>query len=75
MLAGSKYIFAGTDQGRVRMYKLPLNGDFTEMKVGQGAVTQLGLGLDDSYLFAATADGIVSVYDVPTESTTVSARK
>lgn len=57
------------------MYKLPLTGDFTEMKVGSGPVTQLALGLDDGYLFAATADGLVAVFDMPLEANQLIPRK
>ena len=68
MYAGSKYFYAGTEHGKVRMYRLPLTGEHTEMKVGLGAVTQLTLGQEDSYLYAATADGVVSVFDVPNDT-------
>lgn len=47
------------------MYKLPLSGDFVEVRVGLGPVTMLELGQDDAFLYVATADGAVFVFDLP----------
>ena len=50
------------------MYKLPLTGDYTELKVGLGAVTQLALGQEDAFLYVATTDGTISVFDLPADA-------
>ena len=75
VLAASRYFFAGTEHGKVRTYKLPLTGEHSEIKVGQGAVTQLALGQDDCFLFVTTADGMVSVFDIPPDSSQLVPRK
>lgn len=75
LLVGGKYLVAGTETGRVRMYKLPLTGEYGELKVGKGALTQLALGMEDCYLYAACTDGSVSVLDMPQSSATLGPRK
>ena len=73
--AGSRFLMAGTETGRVRIYKLPLTGEHAEVKVGRGAITQLTLGLDDAYLYAACTDGSVTVLDMPPNTVSLAARK
>ena len=58
-------MFAGTESGSIRCYRLPLaSGDCQELRCCGGAVTRLALAEGDTLLLAAAADGAVFVLDV-----------
>ncbi|PRW57644.1 Cilia- and flagella-associated 57 [Chlorella sorokiniana] len=61
---GGRLLFAATEDGSVRAYKLPLTPDFHAVRCGGAPVTRLALTRDESTLFAATADGCLHVLDV-----------
>eukprot|EP00887_Chlorella_sp_A99_P007960 scaffold12.g7960.t1 len=63
--AGGRLLFAATEDGAVRTYKLPLGeSEFTSARCGGGAVTRLAASADEALLFAATSEGCVFVFDV-----------
>ena len=64
--SGGRLLFAATDDGAVRCYKLPL-GPACECQVlrcGGAPITRLAATRDEATLFAATADGCLFVFDV-----------
>lgn len=65
---GGKVMFAATLTGGVRSYRVPLNGDFNEIRSHSGSITGLRLFFDDSLLFTVSDDGALFVFDVRTES-------
>lgn len=62
--SGGKTLYAGTDTGCIRAYKLPLSGEQQEVRCFSGAVTRLRLSHDDSLLYATSADGSLFVFEV-----------
>lgn len=64
MHAGGKTLYAGTENGAIRAYKLPLSGEYAQICAFHGAVTRLRLGADDASLFATSADGALFVFDI-----------
>lgn len=62
--AGGRLLFAATEDGAVRSYKLPLSAEFQATRCGSGAVTCIAATHDELLLFAATAEGCVFVFDV-----------
>ncbi|CAL8468481.1 g8021 [Coccomyxa elongata] len=61
---GGKTLYAGTDTGCIRAYKLPLSGEQQEVRCFSGAVTRLRLSHNDSLLYATSADGSLFVFEV-----------
>ncbi|KAK9915002.1 hypothetical protein WJX75_003504 [Coccomyxa subellipsoidea] len=61
---GGKTLYAGTDTGCIRAYKLPLSGEHQEVRCFSSAVTRLRLSNDDSLLYATSAAGDLFVFDV-----------
>ena len=57
-------MYAGTDTGCIRAYKLPLSSEQQEVRCFSGAVTRLRLSHDDSLLYATSADGSLFVFEV-----------
>jgi cilia- and flagella-associated protein 57 len=66
MKAG-KMLFGATTSGAVRTYKLPLSGDYSELRSHSGAITAMRVFFDESVLFTAADDGSVFVYNVRQE--------
>lgn len=63
--AAPRALFAGTEGGAIRCYRLPLSsGDCQELRCCGGAVTRLALTEGDTLLLAAAADGALFVLDV-----------
>lgn len=65
---GGKVMFASTLLGAVRSYRVPLNGDFNEIRSHGAAVTGMRLFYDNSLLFTVSNDGALFVFDVRAES-------
>jgi cilia- and flagella-associated protein 57 len=63
MQAGSS-LFAVTSAGAVRSYKLPLNGDYTEIRTHGAPIAGVGLMYDDSLLFTVSEDCSLFAFDV-----------
>jgi len=63
-LPGGRLLFAATEEGSVRSYRLPLSPEFQAVRCSLTAVTRLATTRDESVLFAATGDGALFVYDV-----------
>jgi hypothetical protein len=57
-------LYAGTEAGAIRAYKLPLTAEFQQVRACSGAITRLRMGADDASLFATSADGCLWVYDI-----------
>eukprot|EP00753_Platysulcus_tardus_P007913 PLAT15528.6.p1 GENE.PLAT15528.6~~PLAT15528.6.p1 ORF type:complete len:1283 (+),score=804.90 PLAT15528.6:80-3928(+) len=80
VLAGSQRVmFAGTCTadmpGIVRSYKFPLTSDvFVEYQALSSPITRMCMSADDSYLFAAGADGCLMVFEVREKSGGVAKR-
>ena len=64
MHAGGKTLYAGTDTGCIRAYKLPLSGEHQETRCFSSAVTRLRLSHDESLLYATSAAGDLFVFEV-----------
>ena len=62
--AGGRLLFAATEEGCVRSYKLPLTAEHQAARCGRAPVTRLAVTRDESTLFAATADGCLFVFDI-----------
>ena len=62
--AGGRCLFAGTESGALRSYKLPLGPDYQEAHCCSGAITRLRLSPDDAQLHVTSADGSLFVFDV-----------
>lgn len=62
--AGGRLLFAATEDGAVRSYKLPLTPECQAVRCSMAPVTRLAASRDESVLFAATADGALFVFDV-----------
>ena len=63
-LARGRCLFAGTESGALRSYKLPLGPDYQEAHCCSGAITRLRLSPDDAQLHVTSADGSLFVFDV-----------
>ncbi|KAL4457327.1 hypothetical protein ABPG75_012192 [Micractinium tetrahymenae] len=61
---GGRLLFAATEDGSLRSYKLPLTPECQAVRCSLAPVTCLAASRDESVLFAATADGALFVYDV-----------
>ena len=59
-----KTLFAVTAAGAVRSYRLPLNGDYSEVRTHGGPISGVGLMYDDSLLFTVSDDCSLFVFDV-----------
>ena len=57
--AGGRTLYAGTESGCIRCYRLPLTGDFQEYRCFSAAVLRLRMGSEDTLLFATSADGCI----------------
>ena len=57
-------LYAGTEAGSIRAYKLPLSTEFQQVRACSGAITRLRLGADNVSLLATSADGCLWVYDI-----------
>lgn len=62
--AGGRLLFAGTEDGAVRAYRLPLSAEFQAVRCSHAPVTCLAATRDEATLFAAAADGCLLVCDV-----------
>lgn len=62
--AGGRLLFAATNDGAVRSYKLPLTPECQAVRCGAAPVTRLAASRGEGVLFAATADGALFVFDV-----------
>lgn len=59
-----RLLFAGTETGAIRLYKLPLTGDFTEYQCHAAPVTRLRVAYDDTLLFSTAEDSTVAVLEI-----------
>ncbi|KAL6752180.1 WD repeat domain 65-like protein [Haematococcus lacustris] len=75
LLPGAKVMMAATEAGGLRTYKYPLTGEFTEIKVHQGAITRMRMSWDEQLLATASDDGSISVYDVRERDAKAAARR
>ena len=62
-LAGGRTLYAGTESGCIRCYRLPLTGEFQEHRCFSTAVMRLRMGSEDTLLFATSADGCIFMFD------------
>lgn len=67
-------MFASTLVGGLRSYRVPLNGDFNEIRSHSGSITGMRLFFDDSLLFTVSDDGSLFMYDVRADSKTAARR-
>ena len=63
-IAGGRLLFAATEDGCVRTYKLPLTEEHQTARCGQAPVTRLAATRVVGTLFAATTDGCLFVFDI-----------
>ena len=61
---GGRLLFAATEEGSVRAYKLPLTPEHQAVRCGLAPITRLAASRDETTLFAATAEGALFVFDV-----------
>ena len=59
-----RILFAGTAAGTIRLYRVPLTGDYVEIKAHRGPVTRLSVTFDDGTLFSTAEDSVVYIFDV-----------
>eukprot|EP00217_Crustomastix_stigmatica_P010708 CAMPEP_0183813298 /NCGR_PEP_ID=MMETSP0803_2-20130417/52843_1 /TAXON_ID=195967 /ORGANISM="Crustomastix stigmata, Strain CCMP3273" /LENGTH=1181 /DNA_ID=CAMNT_0026058151 /DNA_START=28 /DNA_END=3573 /DNA_ORIENTATION=- len=62
--ASGRTLFAASETGTVRAYKLPLNGEYHEYQCHSGAITRMRISFDDSLLFCVAEDGCLFCFDV-----------
>ena len=62
----ARWVFAGTEAGAVKQFRLPLGGAQTtpDAYVHSAPVTRMRLAFDDAYLFSTGEDGCVAIYEV-----------
>lgn len=73
-MQSGKAMFASTMLGAVRSYRVPLNGDFNEVRSHSGAVTGMRLFFDDTLLFTVSSDGALFVFDVRSDAKSAARR-
>ena len=56
-------MYAGTESGCIRCYRLPLTGEFQEYRCFSTAVLRLCMGSEGTLLFATSADGAIATFD------------
>ena len=61
--AGGRTLYAGTESGCIRCYRLPLTGEFQEYRCFSTAVLRLCMGSEGALLFATSADGAIATCD------------
>ena len=61
--AGGRTLYAGTESGCIRCYRLPLTGEFQEYRCFSTAVLRLCTGSEGTLLFATSADGAITTFD------------
>lgn len=63
---GGRLLFAATEDGAVRAYRLPLapGAEHQALRCGTAPITRLAATRDETLLFAATADGCLLALDV-----------
>ena len=61
--AGGRTLYAGTESGCIRCYRLPLTGEFQEYRCFSTAVLRLCMGSEGALLFATSADGAIATFD------------
>jgi cilia- and flagella-associated protein 57 len=74
-MQGGNSLFAVTATGAVRSYKLPLNGDYSELRTHGAPISGVGLMYDDSLLFTVSEDCSLFVFDVQQDIKTGSLRE
>eukprot|EP00898_Chlorokybus_atmophyticus_P003830 jgi/Chlat1/4448/Chrsp29S00328 len=57
-------LFAGTEKGGLRTYRLPLTGEFQEHPCTSSSITRLRISCDESMLFCGSEDGCLFIYDL-----------
>ena len=57
-------LYAGTETGIVKYFRFPLASTSFDHYVHSGAVTRLRLSKDDAYLFSASEDGSLAIFEV-----------
>ena len=57
-------LFAGSDTGLIKYYKFPLANSFYDHYVHSSAITRLRISRDDTYLFSASEDGSLAIFEV-----------
>lgn len=50
--------------GAVRVYEFPLTGDYYELQCSSFPITRLRISFDDTFLFTASEDGIVGIFEI-----------
>ena len=60
---GGRTLYAGTESGCIRCYRLPLTGEFQEYRCFSTAVLRLCMGSEGALLFATSADGAIATFD------------
>ena len=61
--AGGRTLYAGTESGCIRCYRLPLTGEFQEYRCFSTTVLRLCMGSEGALLFATSADGAIATFD------------
>lgn len=64
-----------TATGAVRSYRLPLNGDYSEVRTHGAPIAGVGLMYDDSLLFTVSEDCSLFVFDVQQDTKAGSRRE
>jgi chromosome segregation ATPase len=62
--ASAHRLFAATSHGGIRMYKVPLTGEYTEFSAHDGSITMLRMSHDESCIHTVGEDGCVLIYRV-----------
>mmetsp|Transcript_38583 Transcript_38583/g.62503 ORF Transcript_38583/g.62503 Transcript_38583/m.62503 type:complete len:1299 (+) Transcript_38583:248-4144(+) len=69
MHSSDKAFFAGTSNGAVRSYDFPFVGskaDYHEYPAHRGIITRMRVSADFNYLFTASEDGTIFIFDIYT---------
>jgi len=63
-----EYMIAGVEEkqqpGSLRVYKYPLNGDFTEVEAHSAEVKRIRISYNNRFLFSAGGDGTLFIFEI-----------
>jgi len=71
----SQVLLAGTEHGCIRSYKLPLNGEYSEIFAHNSKVTKLRMSFDNNDVFSTGDDGVLMSFELQSNEGNVEPRR
>lgn len=75
MPSTARVLLAGTEHGCIRVYKLPLTGEYTETFAHSSQITRLRVSFDDREVFSTGDDSLLLTHELRGKDSTTGSRR